>query len=392
MLFSDKIKESFRKLFASPGFIFLLGFVLVLLVTLAMVIDERYKVFLVYKFGTLDFWSNINPYSEWQHPLDRYLYGPIFSVFFSVFAFLPSWLGAVLWNIFNYSLFFCAVFTLSPIIFDLKKKRFVFWFLFPIVLTDLFYFQSNLFVVSFFLLAYSALERNQFLYGIIFILFSGFSKIYGLVQLGTLLFYRRFWRNVIVAAALSALLFLVPLLKISFSELLEYYQSWFVAIDQRHNPLDFEVIYRLFYMLGYKSAVNHVPVIQAVSLAIICLLTVVNYKKFRNADFRTQVLGILLGWVILFSTTAEKHTYVIAMAGVNLWYLSGPKPTLDKVLLWLNFFLIILIPIDAIFPKAIMRFLYYTLGLNLVLFSITWVRMLSFTFWGNIHSVKSTES
>ncbi|MFV0591658.1 MAG: glycosyltransferase 87 family protein [Draconibacterium sp.] len=391
MLVSVKQKDRIRKLFTSSRFIYVLGFILVLLVTVAMVIDERYKVFLVYKFGTLDFWNSINPYAEWQHPLDRYLYGPVFSVFFLFFAFLPSWLGAVFWNIFNYSLFFCAVFTLPANLFNTKRKRFVFWFLFPIALTDLFYFQSNLFVASFFLLAYSLCEQNRFLYGIVVILFSGFSKIYGFIQLGTLLFYRRFWRNVLAVVVLSVLLFLIPLLKVSFSELLAYYQSWFVAIDQRHNPLDFEVIYRLFYILGYKNAVNQIPIIQVVSLAIISLLILANHKKHNNAAFRTQVLGIVLGWVILFSTTAEKHTYVIAMAGLVLWHLSDQKTTFDKVLLWINFLLIILIPIDAIFPKELMRFLYYRLGLNLLLFSITWLRMLSYTFIGDALSVKFTK-
>ncbi|MCE4563070.1 DUF2029 domain-containing protein [Maribellus sp. CM-23] len=389
MLFPDKTGKIISQLFASRRFIFWVGFVLVLLVTTAKVMDERYKVFLVYKFGTLDFWNNIDPYANWQHPLDQYIYGPVFSVFFSVFAFLPSWLGAVLWNAFNYSLFFLAVFALPAPQFDFKKKRFVFWFLFPIALTDLVYFQSNLLVASLFMLVYSMLERNQFMYGILLLSFSGFSKIYGLIQLATLLFYKRFTRNAVVAVLLLAGLFFVPLIKIPGSQLLSYYQSWFTAIGERHNPLDFEVIYRLLYLLGYKSAVDHVAYIQGISLLFICAGTLLNYKRYHEVTFRTQVLGILLGWVILFSTTAEKHTYVIAMAGLVLWYLSGPKPVFDKILLWLNFFLIILVPIDAIFPKALMRFLYYTLGLNLVLFLLTWIRMFSFTFGARVFSLKS---
>ncbi len=389
MLFPDKTRKKISQLFASRRFIFWVGFVLVLLVTTAKVMDDRYKVFLVYKFGTLDFWNNINPYANWQHPLDRYLYGPVFSVFFPVFAFLPSWLGAVLWNTFNYTLFFLAVSALPAPQFDFKKKCFVFWFLFPIALTDLVYFQSNLLVASLFMLVYSMLERNQFMYGILLLSFSAFSKIYGLIQLGTLLFYKRFTRNAVVAALLFAGLFFVPLFKIPGPELLSYYQSWFTAIGQRHNPLDFEVIYRLLYLLGYKSVVDHVVYVQGISLLFICAGTLLNYKRYQEATFRTQVLGILLGWVILFSTTAEKHTYVIAMAGLVLWYLSGPKPAFDKILLWLNFFLIILVPIDAIFPKALMRFLYDTLGLNLVLFSLTWIRMFSFTFGARVFSLKN---
>jgi hypothetical protein len=352
-----------------------------LLATLAMVLNDRFNVFQVYKYGSLDFWQQVNPYSNWTHPFDRYLYGPVFSIFFSGFAVLPSGIGAVLWNITNFSLFFIAAFNLPSEKYSFENKRFVYLFLYPIVLTDLFYFQSNVFVLSLFLLAWSLFEKHKHLYAILLILFSGFSKIYGLIQLGTLLFYNRFRKNIFTVILLSAMFFFVPLLTIPFSELLAYYQSWMEAIQQRHNPLDFEVVYRLLHMLAYSSVVDDIVKIQLVSLLAICLFTLLNYKKFGSFNFRAQVLGIVMGWIILFSTTAEKHTYVIAMGGLVLWYLSGPKTKFDVILLWLNFFLIIMVPIDAIFPKSFMRLLYSQLGLNLVLFSFTWLRMLSFTFF-----------
>ncbi len=376
----SKTRLIVKSIFEKKQNIFLLALSLALMVSVAMVLKEKYKVFLVYQSGSIDFWKEINPYSNWQHPLDRYLYGPVFSIFFIVFAFLPSWLGAVVWNTGNFTLFFTAVFYLPQTRYSEKERRFIFWFLFPIALTDLFYFQSNVFVTSLFLLAYSLLERNKTKAAVWVILFSGFAKIYGLIQLATLLFYRRFWQNALIAAMGAALLFFVPLIKVPFSELFTYYQSWFAAIDQRHDPLHFEVIYRLLHMLGYHSVVGHIAIIQGITLVIIGIFIIINYKKFAEFAFRTQVLAIIFSWVILFSTTAEKHTYIIAMTGLILWYLTGPKTKFDRVLIWLNFFLIIVVPIDAIFPKPVMRFLYYQLGLNLLLFTITWIRMFSYTF------------
>jgi hypothetical protein len=85
--------------------------------------------------------------------------------------------------------------------------------------------------------------------------------------------------------------------------------------------------------------------------------------------------------VILFSTTAEKHTYVVAMVGLIIWYLAGPKTKYDSILLWFNFIIIILLPIDVIFPKPLMHLVYYKLALNLILFTLTWIRMYAFTFF-----------
>ena len=382
--FLNRAGNKLKSIFEKRHQLFLLALLLVILVSVAMVLKEKNKVFLIYRFGSIDFWQGVNSYSAWRYPLDRYLYGPVFSVFFSVFAFLPAWLGAVFWNVFNFSLFFTAVFYLPAKEYSEKKRRFIFLFLFPIVLTDLFYFQANVFVTSLFLLTYSLLERNKSFAAIFILLFSGFAKIYGFVQLATLLFYRKYWKKAILLFTGAAIFIFIPLLKVPFSEIVSYYQSWFIAIDQRHNPVEFEVIYRLLNLLGFPSKINNVTVIQGISVLSIGFLTLLNVKKFADFTFRTRVLGLIFSWVILFSTTAEKHTYVIAMTGLVLWHLAGHTTHFDRILLWFNFVLIILVPIDAIFPKPVMHFLYYKLGLNLVLFTITWSRMFYLTFFENI--------
>lgn len=370
-----------KRFFKIERNIFLFTFAIVATVSLTLILQDRYNVFLVYKYGSLDFWNNINPYSDWDHSLDRYLYGPLFSIVFIIFAVLPSWLGALFWNLGNFALFFFAVFKLPEKRFDDKKRRFIFWFLFPIVLTDLFYFQSNVLVASLFLIAFSLLERKKRLTAITVILVSGFAKIYGLIQLGTLIFYKRFWKNAIFAVSVSLIFFIAPLIKIPPEELFLYYKSWFNAIDLRHNPPDFEVIYRLLYQLGFHSIIKHITLVQGITLLIICISVLFQYKKFDGFNFRAQVFGIVISWVILFSTTAEKHTYIIAMVGLIIWFLAGPKTKFDSILLWLNFLIIILLPIDVIFPKPLMHLVYYKLALNLLLFTLTWIRMYTFTFF-----------
>ena len=385
--FVGKIDKIFKSFIKSEKLLFAAGLFLVLAVSIVMIINNRYNVFLVYKFGSLDFWNNINPYSNWQHPYDRYLYGPVFSILFSFFTFLPSWSGALLWNLFCFTLFSYTVFNLPAQRFPFRTKRFVYLYLFPIVLTDLFYFQSNVLVTSVFLLAYTFLEKNKQFYALFLILISGFSKIYGLIQLGTLLFYKRLWRNIIVGIFVSLIFFFLPLIKIPMSELFDYYLSWFNAIAERHtNPADNQNIFRLLNFTGFNNVDKHIKLIQAISLLFIPILTLINRVNFNKFEFRTGVLGIIVMWVILFSTTAEKHTYVIGMAGFVLWYLVSPKTKFDNILLWLNFFIIIVVPIDALVPKAVMRFFYYELGLNLILLTITWLRMVSFTFSGNFIS------
>jgi hypothetical protein len=360
--------------------LFLLGFTLMIAATVLMVIQERYGVFFVYKYGSLDFWNGVNPYSDWNHPYDLFLYGPVFSIFFSVFAFFPSPIGGVLWNVANYLFYFYAIFSLPEEKYPFKSKRFLFLTLLLISTTDLFYFQFNVGVASMFLLAYSLFERNKFLQAIALILFSGFAKIYGLIQLGFLIVYKKFWRNVLFAVIGAVAFFFLPLIKIPFNGLIDYYLSWFGAFPERHDPVTFETIYNLLFFLGIKSIREYITIIQLSTLALISILTLVNYKNYNKFPFRAKLLGVFMGWIIIFSTAAEQHTYMIAMLGYLLWYLHHKNTKLDKILLWANFFIITVVPVDVLCPIPVMEFIFYKIHLNLFLFIFTWLRMVYTTF------------
>ena len=112
-----------------------------------------------------------------------------------------------------------------------------------------------------------------------------------------------------------------------------------------------------------------------------CLLFVANYRKFGRYDFRVGSLAVLMGWVILFSLSTEKHTYVIALTGYLMWYWAqANRGWLDKTLFWANFVLLVVVPVDLICPPPIMRFLCDTVQLNIYCFALTWFRMIYVTF------------
>lgn len=351
-----------------------------LLVTIIKMVGNRHGVFFVYKYGCLDFWNGINPYSQWEHDYDRFVYGPIFSIFFSVYAFINSYIGAFLWNLTNYLIWFYAIFSLPENRYTFENKRFLFLMLLPISTTDLFFFQYNITVAYLFLLAYSFFEKGKYWQALSVILFSGFTKIYGFVQLGFLIVYKKFWRNVLFVAILSVILFFLPVIKIPLLGLVDYYQSWFGAMSERHNPVFFENIYNLLNFIGFNNVSDYVLHITLAGILFICLFTIINRKYFTNFAFRTMLLGVIMSWVVIFSKAAEAHTYVVAMLGYLLWYIQYAKSKFDKILLWTNFFLITLVPIDIIVPVPIMEFLYYKIHLNLIVFVFTWFRMFYTTF------------
>jgi hypothetical protein len=87
-----------------------------------------------------------------------------------------------------------------------------------------------------------------------------------------------------------------------------------------------------------------------------------------------------MSWAILFGLSSETHTYVIAMVGYAIWYLSIVPARLDKVLLWSNFILLGLLPIDLICPLVISDFVLTKLNMGVIVFAITWGVMVYKTY------------
>ncbi len=368
-----------KKFFLTPKNLYLLGFLCVFALTFLDVSRGRHFNFLIFHDSTIDFWRHINPYgAEWaaaHH--DYFLYGPLFSVLFAPFAFLPDWLGPFVWNLFNYSLYFAAVFTL-PDKYTLDQKCRMFLYTFLILATTLYSFQYNVAVAYLFVFAFSLLERGRAFWAVVLILVSGFTKVYGIFELGLLLCYPRFWRNMGYVLVVSLLFFLLPLLNLHYSELLPYYQSWVDGLTQHKDTRTWQTIF--FLRPFFHGMPSYGMWIQIGAITALAGLLIANFRRWGQFVFRVQSLAVLMGWVILFSNSAEKHTYVIALLGYLLWYWSRRPQTIDKVLFWANFIVLVIVPVDLICPPRVMLFLTETLQLNLWLFIVTWGRMCYVTF------------
>ncbi|MEG2240704.1 MAG: glycosyltransferase family 87 protein, partial [Alistipes sp.] len=229
-----------------------------------------------------------------------------------------------------------------------------------------------------FLFAYGLQERDKSFWAVLLIMLSGFTKVYGIFQLAFLLCYPRFWRNMGYAVGIGVVLFALPLLKLSPSELLPYYREWIEALSLHQSSRIFDSVF--FAEPFLNRTLPYFRIVQIGTLVLLAGLFLANYKKYSSFAFRAQALGILMGWVILFSDSAEKHTYVIALGGYLLWYWNHAPRRIDKVLFWANFVLLVLIPIDVVCPIPVMRFVCYTLWLNIWVFLFTWLRMGYITF------------
>jgi len=374
------------KLTKNKRSIFLIGLSIVFLISLRQAIRSVYRNFQIFSYGSLDFWSDNNPYLNWHHlsvlgkPLDVYLYTPLFSILFTPFAILPGWLGIFCWNLFGYILFYFSVYTL-PNKFNISNKNFIFLISALLLFNTINSIQFNPVVVSLFLFSYTLLEKDHGFWAVLLILLSGFTKVYGIFQLVMLLFYPKFWKNVSYAVFIGIVLLLIPLIHLSPGELVIYYKSWVeTIIEHSSTPLRFHSIYRPIYLI-FKSVEKFKIFITLGVFFIIFLLTLTKLKLFKESFLhRAQFLGILMSWAILFGFGTELHTYVIAMVGYAIWYLNTKTNRLDKVLLWLNFTLLCVMPIDLLFPIEWSKIIITQYNTGTIIFFITWSIMVYKTF------------
>lgn len=84
--------------------------------------------------------------------------------------------------------------------------------------------------------------------------------------------------------------------------------------------------------------------------ALVFLIPLLLFSKYKNYTFRSLTLASILIWIVIFNHKAESPTFIIAMTGVALWFVSSKKNTLNIALLFSAFILTSLSPTD-IFPK-----------------------------------------
>ena len=373
----DKIWQRAVAFFMNPRNLFISGLVIILALTFSEVARERHWNFMIFSESTKLFWQHIAPYGEnWVQTapnLDYFLYGPLFNIIFTPFAYLPSWLGPFAWNGFNFTLWFIAIFTLpEKFTQDEKCKSFMYTFL--ILTCSQLSMQYNVAVGHIFLFAYSLLEKNKGFWAILLIMISGFTKIYGIFQLMMLLFYPRLWRNVGFVLLIAAAFLIAPVINMTLSEVPSYYGEWIKALTEHKDT-------RIWMNIFYLKPLNLLPYQMYIQIGVLAgLLTGVlaNWRKWYTPFFKVAFLAALMGYVILFSNSSEGHTYVIALIGYQLWYWtmyrSQALNIMDRILFWAIFVVVVVMPVDILCPPSVMR-IFYGIQLNLCLLMAMWLRI-----------------
>ena len=375
--------NKFKLFFTNPRNVYLIGLVLGMAATCIELARGRAENLVDFRHATQLFWQHISAYTQEYVEIHHgrfFIYSPVFNVLFTPFAFLPRWISGILWNFMNYTLLFLAIRNLPGRLKD--KSTQIALYLTLIIVESLFCFQYNVVVCYIFLWAFILLEKDKPFWAVLLIMISATTKIYGIVELGLLLCYPKFWRNVGYAVLCGLGLLLLPVLQTGFDGLIPWYMDWFNALGSHHDTTGTypSIVFAIPGVLPYMR------IFQASVMVLLIAMFFALKNRWNELDFRVQALGVFMGYIILFSEASEPHTYVIALSGYMMcWYTWKRHTLFDTIMFWIVFVLFSIIPTDVLCPSSVHRLINNTLFFNVYSYTIVWITMI----WRTIKNKQS---
>ena len=370
-----RILDALKWFFTNPTCVFCLGLAVVLTATTIELLRGRATNFYDYYDATNMFWAGISPYSlEFieAHSI-WFLYTPVFTTIYAPIFLLPEWLGPFVWNGFNYCMLCLAIKTLPQPLAPYRMK--IFLFLLLLILQSTFCFQYNMVVCYIFLFAFTLLENDKPFWATLLIMISATTKYYGAIELGLLLCYPKFWRNMGYALFWGVVLLLLPTINTAFDNVFVLYKDMWGTYESHRGAADYP---GLFYAPGLKSLL--LPNLRIVQLSVLVLIGAMFFwlnKRWSDFRFRVETLAVMMGYIILFSDSPETHTYMIALSGYMMaFWLQPQRSKFDWILFWLLFINFCILPVDALCPTPVYRFFHNNFWLDVYCMTIAWIRVI----------------
>ena len=370
-----RILDALKWFFTNPTCVFCLGLAVVLTATTIELLRGRATNFYDYYDATNMFWAGISPYSlEFieAHSI-WFLYTPVFTTIYAPIFLLPEWLGPFVWNGFNYCMLCLAIKTLPQPLAPYRMK--IFLFLLLLILQSTFCFQYNMVVCYIFLFAFTLLENDKPFWATLLIMISATTKYYGAIELGLLLCYPKFWRNMGYALFWGVVLLLLPTINTAFDNVFVFYKDMWGTYESHRGAADYP---GLFYVPGLKSLL--LPNLRIVQLSVLVLIGAMFFwlnKRWSDFRFRVETLAVMMGYIILFSDSPETHTYIIALSGYMMaFWLQPQRSKFDWILFWLLFVNFCILPVDALCPTPVYRFFHNNFWLDVYCMAIAWIRVI----------------
>ncbi|SDI47483.1 glycosyltransferase family 87 protein [Mucilaginibacter sp. P25] len=316
--------QKLAKLITNKPFVYSLWFGLSLFLVIKGVLTHQgFNNYTIFKYNFLNTIHQHNLYAyQPEHYYDLNHYGPVFSIIMAPFAILPDSIGVILWVLFNAFILFKAI-QLLP----LKKDQYVIVLLLCAheLMTASANVQSNPMIAALIILGFNFIKREQDFWAALMIALGAFIKLYGIVGLAFFFFSTNKPKFVLSFIFWSAVLFVLPMAISSPSFIIQTYHDWYtdLVIKNSDNQQSYmqEIcvtgfIRRAFHFQDLKNMYVIGPAL------VLFGLSYLRVKAYKVLEYQRLILSSVLIFAVIFSSSAESSTYIIAFVGVAVWFMN----------------------------------------------------------------------
>lgn len=311
--------------------------------------------YFIFKYAFFHAVKHLDLYAQYpaEH-FDTNHYGPLFSLFFAPFALLPDWLGMMLWV--SVMVVF-LMFAVSKLPLGEKQINAIYWIIAHELLTAMFSYQFNIAITGIIILSYVYIADAKYGKASFLIMLGTFIKLYGIVGLAFFFFARDKGRLIMWLAIWAAVMFVLPMPFFGVSYILNSYQGWMSSLATK-TALNSVSLMQDISVMGLFRRIFHHPEWATWPFLLTGMffysLPYLRTKLYGVLNFRLLLLSATLIFAVIFSNSSESPTYIIAFAGVAIWFViqEGNKKPLVLSLFILALLLTSFSPSD-LFPKYI---------------------------------------
>jgi hypothetical protein len=253
--------------------------------------------------------------------LDTNHYGPFFSIIIAPFAIIENNIGCFLWCMANAAFLFYGVRRL-PV--SYVKQNIVLLIGALEMMTAIHNTQFNPMLTAWIILAYILVKEEKDFWATLFIAAGILTKLYGIVGLAFFLFSNNKGTFLWSFVLWMVVLFCLPMVISSPQFILQCYHDWYHSLVEKNDINTASVMQGMTVMRLVKKifSVEQWPDIVFLGVAaIMYLLPLLRFKLLKSMDFQLHYLAFLLIGLVIYSSSAESATFVIAMMGVAIWYI-----------------------------------------------------------------------
>ncbi len=333
--------------------------------------------FLIFKYV---FWHTVEQTSLYAPSPSEYgdmnHYGPFFSLIIAPFAVLPHPLGLIFWHVLMALALFVAIRKLPM---KQGKQIFIYWFCAHELLTALFMSQFNIIIAAIIVASFYCMEKEKDITAACLIMIGTFVKLYGIVGLAFFFFSRHKVKFVAALVGWALLFFVLPMLISSPEYVIGQYKEWYLSLADKNMDNMFSCGTNQS-LLGLVRKISHVATYSDLWLIVPGILAFcypyLRLKQYGNIAFRYAFLASTLMFVVLFSTGSESSTYIIALLGVAIWYVTAPwkRTRWDIALMVFAFILTSMSPSD-LFPAYIRKHYVQPYALKALPCVLVWLKL-----------------